>query len=206
MRNNILNLRLISIVLCLLFLQGGLAQDYYHAPQTLDEAINTPIVKDNKSHKIIAEYQTRQARIMSEDRNIKILMTRDQEVIIVTIPADLLFDPNATELNREAANVLQHYTAFLRTPDYYRMAIAMYHDNTGSEQFCKNLTDKRLQSIYDWFAINSSVKYLSKFSFGQSDPILPNNSIQNRRQNRRLEIYLIPGTTMIDQAKRNILR
>lgn len=206
MKNNLIYLRLICIVLCFLFLQSGLAQDYYNAPQTLDEAINTPIIKDNKSHKLIADYQTRQARIMSEDRNLKILMTRDQEVIIVTIPADLLFEPNSTELSRDAGNVLQHYSVFLRTPDYYRMAIAMYHDNTGSEQFCKDLTDKRLQSIYDWFAINSSVQYISKFSFGQTDPILPNNSIQNRRQNRRLEIYLIPGTTMIDQAKRNLLR
>ena len=206
MRNNFFNFRFLGLVLCYFFFQGAMAQNYYESPQTLDEAINTPIVKDNKCHKIITDYQTRQARIMSEDRNLKILMTRDQEVIIVTIPADMLFEPNATELNRDADKVLQPYTSFLRTPDYYRMAIAMYHDNTGSEQFCKDLTDKRLQSIYDWFAINSNVKYLSKFSFGQTDPILPNNSIQNRRQNRRLEIYLIPGTTMIDQAKRNILR
>ena len=200
------HLRLIIIAISIIIFNSAIAQDYYSVPQTLDEAVNTPVIKDNKSHKIIADYQTRQARIISEDRNLKVLMTRDQEVIIVTIPADLLFDPNATELNREAGSILQQYTSFLRTPDYYRIAIAMYHDNTGSEHFCKDLTDKRLQSIYDWFAINTSVKYLSKFSFGQSDPILPNNSIQNRRQNRRLEIYLIPGTGMIEQAKRNILR
>ena len=181
-------------------------QVYYENPRTLAEAIQNPVVKDNKSHNLIADYQIKQAKILSEDRNLNVLMTRDQEVIIITITADNLFAPNATTLNYEAERILRNYTSFLRANDFYRMAIAMYHDDTGSEQFCKRMTDERVQSVYDWFAINANVKYLSYFSYGKADPILPNNSIQNRRLNRRLEIYLIPGTAMLEQAKKNSLR
>jgi len=182
------------------------AQNYPERPATLDEAIKYPDIKNNKSHDVIAKYQLEQAKLLSEKDNVSVLMTRDQEVIIVTIPADQLFDPNSLQLNDNANSILRHYTPFLRTPDFYRLALAMYHDDSGSEQYCKNITDNRLQSIYDWFAMNASITDVFTFSYGKADPILPNNSMQNRRLNRRLEIYIIPGTRMIEMAKNKQLR
>lgn len=193
-------------MLTIVTVQSVWAQGYNDKPMTLNEAIKIPAVKDNKCHNAIANYQTNQARILSEDRDLNLMLTRDQEVIIITIAADKLFAPNSTMLMRSADNVLSQYAKFLRTPDYYRMALAMYHDNNGSESYCKKMTDERVQSIYDWFVLNANAQYVTAFSFGNHDPIVENNSIQNRRMNRRLEIYLIPGNTMIDQAKRNLLR
>ena len=129
------------------------------------------------------------------------------EVIIISIPADLLFEPNQTELSSEADNVLRVYCEFLQSPDFYHMALVMHHDNSASESFSNEITQLRVQSVYDWFVANAtSVRYVSEFYMGNREPILPNNSINNRRQNRRLEIYLIPGNAMIEQAKRNQLR
>lgn len=197
---------LVALLLAIGFTMPSKAQERFYKPSTLNEAIQNPVVKDNKSHDIISRYQTEQARILTEDRNLNVLMTRDQEVIIVTITADRLFDPNSTDLSLEGERLLRQYASFLRANDFYRMALAMYHDDTGSDQFCKSMTDKRVQSIYDWFSLNANTKYLSYFSFGKSDPILPNNSIQNRRMNRRLEIYIIPGEMMLEQAKKKMLK
>lgn len=177
-----------------------------YAPQSLDEAVNTPYIKDNKSRNAIANYQTQQAHILSEDRNLNVLLTRNQEVIIITIPADQLFEINSSRLTRDGERMLKPYASLLRTPDYYRMALAMYHDNNGSPSYCKKVTDERLQSVYDWFVLNANEEHVSAFSFGSADPVKPNNSIRNRRMNRRLEIYLIPGNMMIEQAKKNLLR
>ena len=198
--------RLCYVMLTIIAAQSAWAQGYNDKPMTLNEAIKIPLVKDNKCHNAIANYQTNQARLLSEDRDLNVMLTRDQEVIIITIAADKLFAPNSTMLMRNADNVLGQYAKFLRTPDYYRMALAMYHDNNGSESYCKKMTDERVQSIYDWFVLNANAQYVTAFSFGNHDPIVENNSIQNRRMNRRLEIYLIPGNAMIDQAKRNLLR
>ncbi len=33
-------------------------------------------------------------------------------------------------------------------------------------------------------------------------PLKPNNSVENRADNRRLEIYLVPGKKMLEQAKK----
>lgn len=204
MRHNFLRTLCVTII-ALVATTASLAQDY-NKPQSLDEAVNTPYIKDSKSRSAIASYQSQQALILSEDRNLNVFQTRNQEVIIITIAADQLFDTNSNTLSREGEKLLKPYAAFLRTPDYYRMALAMYHDNNGSPSYCKKVTDERMQSIYDWFVLNSNSQHLSAFSFGSSDPIKPNNSMRNRRLNRRLEIYLIPGNTMIEQAKKNLLR
>lgn len=33
-------------------------------------------------------------------------------------------------------------------------------------------------------------------------PLVENNSLTNRERNRRLEVYLVPGTKMLEQAKK----
>lgn len=204
MRNHYLRKILVATITIVAF-STAMAQSYV-TPQSLDEAVNTPYIKDGKSRNAIASYQSKQALILSEDRNLNVFQTRNQEVIIVTITADQLFNTNSNTLSHEGEKLLKPYASLLRTPDYYRMALAMYHDNNGSPSYCKKVTDERLKSVYDWFVLNANYQYLSAFSFGSSDPVKPNNSMRNRRLNRRLEIYLIPGNAMIEQAKKNLLR
>ena len=173
----------------------------YHS---LDEAINSPVIKDNKVRNTIVEYQSRLVNDLVKDYNVN--LTRNGEVVSITIPADLFFEANATVLSRRSDEILQKIAQFFRVPGFYHAALAMYHDNTGSPQYCKELTDKRIESITDWFLINTkSGNYISSFSFGDKNPILENNSINNRRMNRRLVIYLIPDNVMFDNAKRNLL-
>ena len=171
---------------------------------TIDEAINSPVIKENKVRSAIIDYQTNLTNRLVKDYNVN--MMRNGEVIAITFPADLFFEANETQLSRRADDMLQKIAQFLRVPGFYHAALAMYHDNTGSPQYCKELTDKRIKSIADWFAVNTnSGRYISSFSFGDKDPILENNSMNNRRMNRRLVVFLIPDNVMIDNAKRNLL-
>lgn len=179
------------------------AQDH-SSRQSFIQEIKSPAIKDKKDRQEILNYQARFARQLIEEKNYNVSL--DEEVIKVTIPADLLFEPNATTLSRNANRILEYYANRMRIPGMFTMVLAMYHDNTGSPGYCKNMTDERIRSIFDWFAINGGVKNISYYSFGDKDPMLDNNSIDNRRLNRRLEIYLIPGPTMIENAKRHLLR
>lgn len=178
----------------------------YQQPHSIQEAINTPVIKDAKSRNAIANYQVSIGRGLYEKSNLYINMVREDEVIMISIPADLLFEPNSTELHHDADKVLRQFTGFLKAPDFYRMALAMYHDDTGSPNYCKEITDKRIQSVHDWFLAHSSARHIYQFSCGNSNPLLPNNSMENRRQNRRLEIYIIPGESMIEQAKKGLIK
>ena len=202
MKKFVYNIRFIALMIAAVCCLQAMAQG--NAYRNLDEAINSPSIRDSKVRNAIVEYQARLINDLVKDYNVNLI--RNGEVVAITIPADLFFEANATELSDKADDILYKIAQFLRVPGFYHAALAMYHDNTGSPQYCKELTDKRIKSIADWFTIYSkSRQYISSFSFGDKNPILENNSMNNRRMNRRLVIYLIPGDVMIDNAKRNLL-
>lgn len=130
---------------------------------------------------------------------------RNKEVIIITIPAALLFGPNSTELTDEAPRYLDPVQRYLqvKNPDLYRVLLVMHTDNTGSTSYTDNLSLERVESVYEYLDdAGVDTRYLFPTAAGATDPIKPNNSVAGRAANRRLEIYLIPGEKMLDEAKK----
>jgi outer membrane protein OmpA-like peptidoglycan-associated protein len=84
----------------------------------------------------------------------------------------------------------------------------MHSDNTGSSAYTLNLTRQRVNAIFDWFDENGSVDYVVPYALGDTEPmvdnniVVDNNSVENRKRNRRLEIYLVPEKVMLQQAKK----
>lgn len=138
-----------------------------------------------------------------KDKNIKVEMIRNKEVLLITIPASELFDPNEIVLNDKAAAYLDPIKRYLKNPDMYRVLLAMHTDNTGSQQYRDVLTEERVDAVFDYFEEgNVDTRYLFSYALSDDLPIVENNSVLNREKNRRLEIYLVPGEKMIEQAKR----
>lgn len=128
---------------------------------------------------------------------------RNKEVLLVTIPAHLLFGPNMTELSPKAGEFLAPIRRYLKSPDTYRVMLVMHTDNTGSELYREQLTADRVNAVFDWFEESGSdTSYLFSYALGDDMPLKLNDSMENRDQNRRLEIYLVPGTKMVEQAKK----
>jgi len=82
----------------------------------------------------------------------------------------------------------------------------MHSDNTGSEAYTIQLTRSRVNAIFDWFEAHGSTDFVVPYALGDSDPVVDNNSFENRKKNRRLEIYLVPEQVMIEQAKKGNLK
>lgn len=130
---------------------------------------------------------------------------RDKEVIIITVPAARLFGANSTELTDEASVYLDPLKRYLDPgkPDMYRVLLVMHTDNTGSTSYTDNLSLERVESVYEYMDdAGADTRYLFPTAAGATDPIHPNNTVEGRAANRRLEIYLIPGTRMQDEAKK----
>lgn len=133
----------------------------------------------------------------------KVEAFRNKEVLLITIPAHLLFEPNATELRSGAYEYLAPVKRYLKDPDMFRVMLVMHTDNTGSDEYRDRLTLDRVDSVFDWFEDNgANTQYLFSYALGDEMPLKPNDSMENRRQNRRLEIYLVPGRKMVEQAKK----
>lgn len=163
-----------------------------------------------KQADLVQKFQDREAknvllknRYLTESNGCSIDAIRNKEVLVVTIPASLLFGPNQTELLENAGKYLEPFKRYLKEPDMYRVLAVMHTDNTGSPAYREQITVDRAQSIADWFADNApDTTYLFPFAMADDIPLVPNDSFTNRDHNRRLEIYLVPGSQMLEKAKK----
>ena len=168
---------------------------------SLDENLMTPEIKNDKQADRIQEFQYNMA-VAFKQTNYDVEIMRDDEVIVITIPASQLFDPNDTVLNKLGEEQLKPFLRMLNNPGFYKLLLVMHSDNTGSSEYTLNLTRQRVNAIFDWFEENGSVDYVVPYALGETDPIVDNNSVESRKTNRRLESFLIPEQTMLQQAKK----
>ena len=204
MRRRVSNMILLAIAMIGLFFPQSLhaandSDDIYE--MSLDENLVTPEIKNDKQADKIQDYQYDIA-VGFKQSKYDVEVMRDGEVIVVTIPASVLFEPNDTVLTQLGQTQLKPFLRMVKNPGFYKLLLVMHSDNTGSPEYTLNLTRQRVNTIFDWFEENGSVDYVVPYALGETDPIVDNNSIENRKRNRRLEIYLVPEKTMIQQAKK----
>lgn len=90
----------------------------------------------------------------------------------------------------------------------YKVVYTVNSDNTGSESYRDALTDARMNTIYDWFWKKIDERKIPEElviipeSFGSEKPVADNLSRENRRQNRRVEFYFIPGPRLIEKLSK----
>ena len=91
----------------------------------------------------------------------------------------------------------------MKDPDMFRVLLVMHTDNTGSQQYRDDITADRVDAVAAWFEDQGvDTSYAFSYAFGDESPLVPNTSYENRDRNRRLEVYLMPGQKMLDEAKK----
>lgn len=168
---------------------------------SLDENLLSPEIKNDRQADKIQDFQYDMA-VAFKQSNYEVEVMRDGEVIVITIPASLLFEPNDTVITPLGETQLKPFVRMVKNPGFYKMLLVMHSDNTGSSEYTLNLTRQRVNCIFDWFDENGNVDYVVPYALGETDPLVDNNSVENRKTNRRLEIFLVPEQTMLQQAKK----
>lgn len=175
---------------------------------TFDENLETPIPANDNIAERIAQFQGVVAEKLYE-KNPNTWTMRDGEVIMMTFPASQLFAPNDTVLTEVGKVALKPLLPFLKTPGLYKMLLLMHSDDTGSDEYTMELTRCRVNAVYDWIDANGSVDFVVPYALGATTPSvddkgieIPNDSMENRKKNRRLEIYLVPEESMMELAKK----
>ena len=196
-------LRLLLLVTTLAcYLQGNAKKiDIYEL--SLDQNLATPEIK-NKLKDAVQDFQYKHAVELIKE-NYEVELTRDNEVIIVTIPAERLFASNDTVLAATGPAALKPMLRYLKNPGFYKLLLVMHSDDTGSKAYTVRLTRSRVNAVYDWFDANGDVDYIVPYALGSNDPLNANDSMEKRRKNRRLEIYIVPNDVMLEQAKRGAI-
>lgn len=166
---------------------------------SLDENLQSPIIPATaKSGVKQIQYEN---AVSLKKQNYNVELIRDGEIIVVTIQAGQIFNPNDTIISDLGSILLTPMKKFLEKPGMYKMLLVMHGDNSGSEKYILNLTRSRVNAVFDWFDENSKVDYVVPYALGASEPIKDNSTVVNRRQNRRLEIFIIPEQKLITTKK-----
>ncbi len=203
--------RLLYVVFILgLFVFSASAQDNLE-DMTFSQMIKSvDLSSEPKAADLIRKFQDIEARkklmngpLSPKQGKCNIEAYRKKEVILITIPASELFAPNSTELTANAAKYLNPIKRYMNDPDMFRVLLVMHTDNTGSTQYRDNITADRVDAVTAWFEDQGAdTSYTFSYAFGDEAPLVPNTSIENRDKNRRLEIFLMPGTKMLEAAKK----
>jgi len=75
------------------------------------------------------------------------------------------------------------------------VVVSGHTDSTGSDSLNQNLSEKRAQSVSDYFFKNGIIRdRLDVIGFGETQAIASNATEQGKQKNRRVEISLLPIT------------
>lgn len=175
-------------------------QNIINEEADFETELRTPLVPD-KAKPFVQSYMRQIATNLYNDKfNVETM--RKGEVVIVTIPTDLLFAPNETTLLPSAKPLLDEFKQYLLAPEKFKVVLAAHSDDTGSEAYTLTLTEDRIFSILEYYdSIGVATDNAIGFPQGFSDPLKPNISRENRASNRRLEIFIVPQKQLIDSAR-----
>lgn len=189
----------------------SLAQDNSLEDLTFAQMLKSvDLSKEQKAADLIRKFQDIEARqklmngpLSPKQGNCNIEAFRKKEVILITIPASNLFSPNSADLSETAAKYLTPIKRYMKDPDMFRVLLVMHTDNTGSSKYRDNITADRVDAVTAWFEEQGAdTSFTFSYAFGDESPLVPNTSYENRDKNRRLEVYLMPGAKMLEEAKK----
>lgn len=121
--------------------------------------------------------------------NIKLdLLTKDTKMTFNNIT----FEVNSAELNTESYTELNRIIEFLTLNNNVKIELSAHTDDLGSDWYNLRLSEKRAQAAAKYL-IDKGIKedQLVAKGYGETTPVVPNTSDENRAQNRRVEIKII---------------
>jgi outer membrane protein OmpA-like peptidoglycan-associated protein len=109
---------------------------------------------------------------------------------------NITFETNSAELNTESYAELNRLLRFMERNPSIKIEIAAHTDDIGSNEYNFRLSDKRAESVVKFLVSNSIDKRRVRYKgYGELQPLVPNDSDENRFKNRRVDIKIIENTT-----------
>ena len=167
----------------------------------LEQNINNPAIP-SKSQSMVKDHIDR-LKSSLERQGFRPTRTRRGEVLTITIPCEQLFRANETTLSPQGRQLLAKLSLPADSEGQYKILVAVHSDDTGEIEYSDNLTAERANAIDDFFAKEKSFPGIAiiPYGIGRDEPTVRNDSVKNRAQNRRVEIYFVPEEALFSKRK-----
>jgi outer membrane protein OmpA-like peptidoglycan-associated protein len=105
---------------------------------------------------------------------------------------DLLFKVNSADIDERSMNLLNQLVDFMNQNPKIRIEIGGHTDSDGSDSFNQQLSESRAKSAVKYLEGRgiASGRLVAK-GYGKSNPIVANDSAENKAKNRRVEMKVI---------------
>lgn len=128
-----------------------------------------------------------------------------------TFDSGLLFETGSSTLSSSAKSSINKFITNLKAEDTtYELAICGFTDNAGwknctteqSKQKNLDLSQKRADavSVQITTAGYPSSRLTSVKGYGEDNPVADNSTAAGKAENRRVEVYILPSSDMIEAA------
>jgi outer membrane protein OmpA-like peptidoglycan-associated protein len=149
------------------------------------EAALDQLIKERD--RILLEARTSEARALADE--LAELKAEQTERGYVMTLGDVLFDYNRASLKSGAQLNLSRLISFLAAHPEQNILIEGHTDNTGSESYNQNLSERRALAVQNFLISNgANPQRITAQGYGESYPVASNSNEAGRQQNRRVEI------------------
>lgn len=119
----------------------------------------------------------------------------NDDVVKIGVPIILegvTFETGKTDITPESVQILRSALKTLTTYPEIQVEISGHTDNVGNKKSNTRLSQQRAESVRDWLIERGidPARIVAK-GFGSDSPIVPNDTSENKRKNRRIEFKRI---------------
>ena len=160
---------------------------------------------------IIGHHMDKVAEQAKQIENAKVEKVTDSnglEAVKVTVDSGILFATNKADLNANSKSALANFSKTLRENNLLSVDIYGHTDSTGNDGINIPLSNKRAQSVESYLKSCgvSASQFKNVSGKGSSEPVADNSTVEGRKQNRRVEVYLYASQAMVDAANAGTLK
>ena len=157
---------------------------------------------------LIGKKMDKQKKELERDvKDAKIESVNDGQAIRVTFDSGILFATGSATLSSTSQATLRKFAANLSEHSDTDLMIIGHTDNTGTDRVNNPLSYNRAASVRSFLAgqgvSSSRMKVEGKGSY---EPVADNSTAAGRRENRRVEVYILPSKEMVKAAQDGTLR
>jgi outer membrane protein OmpA-like peptidoglycan-associated protein len=103
---------------------------------------------------------------------------------------NILFDFDRATIRSEFLSELDEWAKYFAVNPVARAQIIGHTDSTGPENYNQKLSERRAQAVADYLVGKGiDPNRITTIGFGESQPVVPNTSDENRQKNRRVELH-----------------
>ena len=198
MKNNLFKTALVLFLIlnlagCTFIFQKGRRSD----AQKIDD-LSAQLDELNRSKGILEQKLGQEI----DDKQIKLQMM--EKGLVITVVGDLLFDSGKAEIRSEAYPLLDKVSTVLKDDlAGFNVGIEGHTDNVPIQHsgWKSNweLSTARALSVLHYLIKNQGVvpERLSAIGYGEYRPVASNETKDGRKQNRRVEVVILPNVTKV---------